>query len=1275
MLQKRILRSLILGLTCLLMLMAIWGWLSGLSPTAQAAPLTTYYVDGSGGDDSNNCLSPAAACATIAEAVARADDGETIEIADSTYHEYDISISRAIVLNGAGPETTIVDAGKNGRHFNIYAGATLANMTLRNGQTPEDPNIFVSGGGSLSVSSSDRVRLQNLVIEDNRAAGSGGAIFNTGNLLLGRTTLRNNHAEEVGGGIYQYGPDENSAITLSQSLIENNSATGIYGGGIYAIRNLVVQDSVIRGNSSTNAGGGIYISSWGNDAASGILERSTIVGNEAAIGAGMSLEMNIQVTMTNVTVSGNVADQNYAGIYVTHSSSQLLMVNSTVAGNTRTGSTGLEFAGLTSAGPVTLVNTLFSNDGQDCRSFGEDFVSLGHNLDTDNSCYLTEATDLPNSDPLLMPLGDYGGHTPTHALRPGSPAIDAANNAYCPDTDQRGVSRPYDGDNDGTATCDIGAVEAERQLTIAGASVVEGNSGTSSATFTVTLAPASDQSVIVDYTTQNGTATAPDDYTTTTGTLTFTPGQTTRTISVPIVADTQNEPDESFLVNLTDAANAVILIGTATGTIINDDGLPALSIGDAALPEGNSGTVDMTFAVTLSLATDKVVTVNYASADGTATAPQDYTAVSGVLTFQPGETAKQITVPIVGDQTDEGDGEAFQITLSGPANAILAGGSATGAIADDDTARLNLQLGPEVREGDSGNIPAVFTATLTLPASFVVTTDYEVISGFGENGATAGVDFTGQLAGTLIFQPGQTTKTFSVNVIGDTIAEADEQFHAELSNANVPLATTTAFAAILDDDELPNLSINSVSVSEGDNGTTDALFTVDLSQPSGQTVTVDYTTEDGAATAPADYTAAGGTLSFAPSETSKQITITVQGDTIDEGESEAFQVVLSNPDGANLSTATGTGTIDDDDTATLSLAAGPEVLEGESGVTAAVFTVTLSTTAAAAISVAYEVRSGSGTDGATAGVDFTGDLTGTLTFAPGETRKNFSVEVQGDTEIEPDEIFTAHLSNANAPIAVGEAEAVIVNDDSEIPILRIGDVTVTEGNSGTTQAVFNVLLINPNGQTVSVQYATQDGSATAPEDYTAASGNLVFTGAETGKQITVQVQGDLIDEATSEQFQVILTNPSNATISKATGAGTIQDDDTAQITLQQGPVVTEGDSGARPAVFTVTLSTPAAFTVTVDYEVRSGEGASGAFVGEDFSGVLTGTLAFAPGETTQSFAVNIHGDTKLEPDEILTAHLSNANVPIAVSETEAAILNDDTGSDGEHRILMPLIQR
>ncbi len=216
-------------------------------------------------------------------------------------------------------------------------------------------------------------------------------------------------------------------------------------------------------------------------------------------------------------------------------------------------------------------------------------------------------------------------------------------------------------------------------LSINDVTVTEGDSGAAAATFTVTLSEVSPDTVTVDYGTADGTAVAPGDYAAAGGTLTFLPGETTQTVSVDVNGDALDEQDETYTVDLTNAVNATIDDGQGVGTITDDDPLPALSIDDVTVTEGNGGTVDATFTVGLDNPSGRAVTVDFATADGTASAPADYGSTSGTLAFAAGQTTKQVTVQVNGDLLDEAN-ETYMVELSNATNATIADG--TGARRD-----------------------------------------------------------------------------------------------------------------------------------------------------------------------------------------------------------------------------------------------------------------------------------------------------------------------------------------------------------------------------------------------------------------------------------------------------------------------------------------------------------------------------------------------------------------------------------------------------------------
>ena len=218
-------------------------------------------------------------------------------------------------------------------------------------------------------------------------------------------------------------------------------------------------------------------------------------------------------------------------------------------------------------------------------------------------------------------------------------------------------------------------------VSIGDANRTEGDSGTETMTFTVKLPAGAARRFTVDYATADGSAKAGEDYIATSGKLTFEPGQQTATIEVPIKGDTAPEPDETFVVRLANPQGATIDDGEATGTIKTDPE-PVAAIKGATIEEESA---KLDFTVSLSEANNTPVKVDYATANGTASAPQDYDAASGTIEFAVGETTKTVPVQINEDALDELD-ETFTVMLSNVRNANLDPGkdSAAGTIVDDD---------------------------------------------------------------------------------------------------------------------------------------------------------------------------------------------------------------------------------------------------------------------------------------------------------------------------------------------------------------------------------------------------------------------------------------------------------------------------------------------------------------------------------------------------------------------------------------------------------------
>jgi len=249
-------------------------------------------------------------------------------------------------------------------------------------------------------------------------------------------------------------------LTISRCVIEQNS--GESGGGISATGNsnfaVTINDSTISGNSASNLGGGIENEVFMT------INRSTVSGNTSSAGKGGGIWnfVSVRLRLINSTISGNSGD----GIY---NEGDLTMANDTINGNIGNGLlNGLKFCVITciTIGSATLWDTIIANSTfPNCYSQGQ-LTSNGYNLSSDSTCNLNGSGDLNNTNPLLGPLQNNGGPTQTHALLPGSPAIDAGNPKGCTDwngfkllkTDQRGMPRP---DKEDTGGCDMGAYERQ----------------------------------------------------------------------------------------------------------------------------------------------------------------------------------------------------------------------------------------------------------------------------------------------------------------------------------------------------------------------------------------------------------------------------------------------------------------------------------------------------------------------------------------------------------------------------------------------------------------------------------------------------------------------------------------------------------------------------------------------------------------------------------------------------------------------------------------------
>jgi len=483
----------------------------------------------------------------------------------------------------------------------------------------------------------------------------------------------------------------------------------------------------------------------------------------------------------------------------------------------------------------------------------------------------------------------------------------------------------------------------------------------------------------------------------------------------------------------------------------------------------------------------------------------------------------------------------------------------------------SIAVSPSSRNEDSG---AAFTYTVTLSqTSSSATTVNLTRSGT----ATSGTDYSGAV-GSVVVPANATTASFPITPVADSTVESDETvIFSVASGSGYGIGSPSSATATIVNDDFPVASITVSPASVDEDGAANLVYTVALDQPSPSALSIGFSV-GGTATNGTDYATINSPLVIAAGQTSGTITVNPTTDTTAEPD-ETVVISLNAGSGYTVgSPNSATGTIRNDDLPTLSIN-DVSVNEGDSGTTSATFTVSL-TQPAGTGGVSFDIATADGT--ATAGVDYVAaSLTG-QTIPAGSSSATFTVLVNGDTLNEPSETFFVNVSNpVGATIGDGQGQGTIVNDDA-IPSLSIDDVSVNEGNSGTTTATFTVSLSAASGQTVSVNYATADGTATAGSDYVARSGTLTFAPGTTAQGVAVTVNGDTTVEP-NETFSVGLSGASNASIARATGTGTILNDD-AVVTVGPAslPAATAGNAysqtlsasgGTAPYTFAVSAGT------------------------------------------------------------------------------------------------------
>ena len=1147
-----------------------------------------------------------------------------------------------VAITGAGAENNLVQGNEIGP--SVTGSAPLGGGSV----SGADSGITISFGASNNTIGGSAVGAGNLIV-DNPAAGI--TYFNpAGTSTTGNQIVSNSITSNGAAGVYATSATlQDLALTIASNTITNNGTEGVslaLTSGTTIVANTVSSNALdgvqiaggsgnsILSNSLFGDGGNTEIeldNGANNNQPAPVLTAAATAGGSTTITgtlqAAPGTSYRIQFFSSSAAEASGAGEGqtllNAVGTSVTTSSTGNAGINVTlpvsVADDHRLSATATNLA--------TGDTSPFSNAQAILPQVSIANTTVISSASGTTSATFTVSLSAPASQPVTVVYAtadgsalagtDYTAVAPTTlTFAPGQVAQTVAITV---DTEPAGgflktftvnLSNPTGATiARGQATGTILGPAALPALVISPATVIASPTGTTTATFDVGLTTFSQQAVTVDYATADGTAMAPGDYIAIPSTpLTFAPGVVSQTIAVTVDAESAGAATKTFTVNLTNPVGGTILVGQATGTIENANPLPTLAIGNTAVLAGPGAPATATFTVTLSAPSAQPVSVEYVTADGTAFAGSDYTAVPPtVLTFAPGQVAQTLRVAVAAEAAGVHD-RTFTVNLFEPNGATIVTAQATCTI--NPSALPAVSIASAMVLASTGAVAAEsFVVTLSAPSSQAVTVAYATADGT----ARAGVDYVGN-SGMVTFAPGVTAQTIMVQVNAEPDYDVSKTFSVTLSGATGALISgAPATGTILNRNTPPLISISSATVIAGTSGTIAAAFTVSLSTASNQPVTVTYATTGG--TPGTDYIGIGpATLTFAPGVTQMPVMVTVNPEPAGSP-TKSFAVVLSNPGGAAISSASGVGVGGILSPGTLpSVSIGTAtVVASASGQTAATFTVSLSAAIGQSVSVSYATGTG--------GVGYVAIPSTELVFSPGQIQQTITVMVNPEPVGSGATTFTVNLSNA-APTGVKIPSNVgfgTILPPSTLPVATISSASVVASSVSSTDATFFVTLSSPSAQTVQINYATADGTATAGIDYLATSGTLTFTPGQTTQTVSVTVNPQP-QFGSSRTFSVNLSNPVGISSSLAPATGTIANANALPQVALTGTTVTASSSEPTTATFTVTLNAPSSQPVMLTYSTVDGT----AFQNFDYVGVAGNTLTFAPGQTALTVTLTVN---------------------------------------------------
>lgn len=823
------------------------------------------------------------------------------------------------------------------------------------------------------------------------------------------------------------------------------------------------------------------------------------------------------------------------------------------------------------------------------------------------------------------------------------------------------------GDDD-TATVTMTSDEKEQFRFTAATYMGSESSGT--AVLTVEPVDAiSGTAVTVEFATANGTAMAPDDYVAAMDQLTWQDGESdARDITITVNEDSQAEGDEDFTVSISAVTtDTTEVVDPSTATVTIQD-LPGVRIvANDYVSDGESGVITVTVERFGSFPEGggQVEIAAVESDPQSAEAGSDFFESVFIIAWGDADEPLQKTRNFaINDDTLVEDPETFQVVLQNAVRLeIREPSTETLTITDDD---FGFVLSADSYNTSESDGMLTVTVERVGVSEGEVSVDYATADGMGDNAAVAGEDYTAT-SGTVTFGDGVTTQTFDIPITNDAVLENPESFSVSLSNGQPDTnwddtqEPATATVTIADNESVIEFTAATfVSAEDAGNATITLTRTGDLSGDAS----ADVTLTEGTATADEDYVAETLVASWAPGESDASVEVQVNADNEFEDD-ETLTLSLGNPS----STSPSTVLLGDQDTAELTITNDDASVQGSVQFSAADYsaletagTITVTVTREGgddgAITVDYSVTGQS----ATAGEDYNAAAAGTLSWGDDDsTDRTITITLNDDASFEGDETIALGLSNPTGGAILGDPSATTATIIDNDTALRLASSTFSAAEGDGTVTITVERLGDTSGA-VSVNYATADGTATAPEHYAQTSGTLSWAdGDDTPQSFDVPVvDNDEINEDRS--FSVTLSGPDPDTrvelVDPQQATVTITDDEDKLSFAAEAVSLSEGAGSVN---LRVVRSGTGNGAVTVQVTTAD----ESATAGEDYTAV-TQTLTWADGETGEmTVPVPLTDDNRAEDAETFTASLSNATGDIIIGDpsslTVTIVDNDQAG--------------